>query len=257
MILCWLKWRKFLGDHVCFRGCACEPNTSQAFMYRICTGIVYQPHGCHGYYCESLGVQTVCVFFNNFRRLDPKAARDRGFSQLVNIHHRTTVDISFNVYSYVYVYNVSVKKTYQSIHLKHYFSRHVCPSSPLNLRIFQHAPKGTYPRLSVPTLYFRSSEFLPFGGFSRDSWGMRNRDLFHVLEAKCWNPRLSHHQRSFQRHFPPYPWLLLKHLQPPRRRFFVAVWLERKIGELFFLQKDWVKPHENNICSSQFGSCPI
>ena len=87
MILCWLKWPNFFRWQVSFRGCACEPNKSQAFMYRICTGIVHQPHGCCGYYCESLGVQTVRVFFSNFSRLDPDAARDRGFNQVVNIHH--------------------------------------------------------------------------------------------------------------------------------------------------------------------------
>ena len=69
--------------------------------------------------------------------------------------------------------------------------------------------------------------------------------------AKRWNPRLSPNQRSFQRHFPPYPWLLLKHLQPPRRRFFVAVWLQNNLGAVFW-QKDWVKTHENNMFQSNW-----
>ena len=31
-----------------------------------------------------------------------------------------------------------------------------------NLRIFQHTPKGTYPKPEKPTVY--DSEFVPFGG---------------------------------------------------------------------------------------------
>ena len=119
MILCWLKWRIFLGDHVSFRGGACKLNKSQTF------------NGCYGCYCESLGVQILCVFFNNFSRLDPKAARDRGFNQLVNIHHSRYIFQCTHICICLYTMCLFKKKTYQRIHLKHYVSPHFCPSSPL------------------------------------------------------------------------------------------------------------------------------